>query len=71
MEVALTFGSLGDIIAILQLSVQLGRPLGLGCQTAGSSAKQYQALRNDLDLFGQILLKVEAIFSGLSPTPST
>jgi hypothetical protein len=40
MEVALTFGSLGDIIAILQLSVQLGRPLGLGCQTAVSSAKQ-------------------------------
>jgi hypothetical protein len=57
-EVGLTFGSLGDIIAICQLSVQLGRALGLGCKAAGGSAKDYQDLRQDLDLFVQILLQV-------------
>lgn len=64
MEVGLTFGSLGDIIAICQLSVQLSRALGLGCRAAGGSAKDYEDLRQDLALFVQILLQV-----GFQPLP--
>ncbi|KAG7287105.1 hypothetical protein NEMBOFW57_006610 [Staphylotrichum longicolle] len=44
MELALTFGSLGDIIAICQLCVQLSRALGSGCQAVAGSAKEYQDL---------------------------
>ena len=58
MEVGLTFGSLGGIIAICQLSVQLSRALGLGCRATGGSAKDYQDLLQDLALFVQILLQV-------------
>jgi hypothetical protein len=58
MEVALTFGSLGDIIAVCQMSIQLGRALGVGCGGAGGSAKEYQELRGDLDAFVQILMQV-------------
>lgn len=58
MEVALTFGSLGDIIAVCQLCVQLSRALGLGCKAAGGSAKEYRELRRELGLFVQILLQV-------------
>ncbi len=65
MEVALTFGSLGDIIAICQLAVQLSRALGLGCTAVGGSAKEYQGLREDLSLFVQMLLHV------CLPSPST
>lgn len=59
MEVGLTFGSLGDIIAICTLALQLSRALGLGCNAAGGSAKEYQGLRADLALFVKILLQVE------------
>jgi hypothetical protein len=58
MEVALTFGSLGDIIAIWQLAIKLRRVLGHGCDAIGSSSKEYQELRRDLDLFVQVLLQV-------------
>ncbi|KAK0631582.1 hypothetical protein B0T14DRAFT_467625 [Immersiella caudata] len=62
METALTFGSLGDIIAICQLAVQPRRALGRGCDAIGSSSKEYQELRQDLDLFVQILLQVVSTY---------
>lgn len=57
MEVALTFGSLGDIIAICQVAVQLGRAIGVG-SGVGESAKEYQEFRQDLDAFVRILMQV-------------
>jgi hypothetical protein len=57
MEVALTFGSLGDIIAICQLALQLKRALG-NSVTIGESAKEYQELRKDLTHFVNILMQV-------------
>ncbi|EXU97164.1 hypothetical protein X797_009783 [Metarhizium robertsii] len=51
MEVALTFGSLGDIIQLCQLAIQLGRAVGVGCGAAGgASTREYQHLRHDLDV---------------------
>lgn len=55
MEATLTFGSIGDIIAVCQLAVQLGKVLGVG---AASSAGIYEALRKDLDTFVQVLMHV-------------
>ncbi|KAK8112668.1 hypothetical protein PG984_013194 [Apiospora sp. TS-2023a] len=54
MEVALTFGSVGDLIAICQIAIQLRQALG----TASGSAKEYQDLREDVDNFTQILGQV-------------
>ncbi|KAL2674038.1 hypothetical protein Neosp_012484 [[Neocosmospora] mangrovei] len=58
MEVALAFGSLGDIIAICQVAVQLGRAIGVGSGSVGESAKEYQDFREDLDAFVRILMQV-------------
>lgn len=58
MEVALTFGSLGDIIAVCQLAIQLGRAIGVGSGAVGNSAKEYQDFREDLDSFVRILMQV-------------
>ncbi|SPQ23306.1 da148293-8f97-42f1-93ff-fcc8079fafbe [Thermothielavioides terrestris] len=68
MEVALTFGSLGDIIAICQLCVQLSRALGLGRKAVGGSALEYQELRKDLNLFIQVLLQVVATYEAREPS---
>ncbi|KAF5010875.1 hypothetical protein FDECE_2982 [Fusarium decemcellulare] len=57
MEVALTFGSVGDIIALCQLAAQLGRAVGVGGGD-GESVKEYQQLRQDLDLLVRILVEV-------------
>ncbi|RSL94418.1 hypothetical protein CDV31_014332 [Fusarium ambrosium] len=62
MEVALTFGSLGDIIAICQVAVQLGRAIGIGSRVVGESAKEYQDFREDLDAFVRILMQVVATY---------
>ncbi|KAK4442462.1 hypothetical protein QBC34DRAFT_313009 [Podospora aff. communis PSN243] len=62
MEIALTFGSFGDIIAVWQLAIQLRRALSQGCDALGSSSKEYQELRKDLDLFVRILLEVVSIY---------
>ncbi|RMJ17157.1 hypothetical protein CDV36_003176 [Fusarium kuroshium] len=62
MEVALTFGSLGDIIAICQVAVQLGRAIGIGSGVVGESAKEYQDFREDLDAFVRILIQVVATY---------
>ncbi len=58
MEVALTFGSLGDIIALCQLAVRLGRAVGVGFGAGGGqSAEEHQRLRDDLDLFVSTLME--------------
>lgn len=58
MEVALTFGSLGDIIQLCQLAVQLGRAVGIGCGAAGGeSAREYQQIRHDIDIFVKVLMQ--------------
>ncbi|RSL64865.1 hypothetical protein CEP51_013081 [Fusarium floridanum] len=62
MEVALTFGSLGDIIQLCQLAIQLGRAVGVGCGAVGESAKEYQELRHDLGLFVRILTQAVATY---------
>lgn len=62
MEVALTFGSLGDIIQLCQIAVQLGRAVGVGCGAPGQSVEEYRELRDDLDFFVRILTQVKANF---------
>ena len=57
MEVALTFGSLGDITALCRLAVQLGRAIGTG-KDIGESAKEYQALWHGLELFVKVLMQI-------------
>ena len=55
---AVTFGSIGDIIAVCQLAVQLGRALS----DAAGSAIRYQELRADLNTFANILMQVVATY---------
>ncbi|KAK7753731.1 hypothetical protein SLS62_004355 [Diatrype stigma] len=62
MEVALAFGSLGDIIAVCQLAYQLGHALGVGIRGAGSSVDEHQDLRKDLEEFVRILMQVVATY---------
>ncbi|KAK8063395.1 hypothetical protein PG996_008047 [Apiospora saccharicola] len=70
MEVALAFGSVGDIIAICQIAIKLSRALGVGCAEASGSAKEYQALRKDLDTFARVLEQVIAEYQQLESCPS-
>lgn len=66
MEVALTFGSLGGIIQVCQLAIQLGRAVGVSKAAAGGeSAKEYQLLRDDLDLFVGVLMQACAFIASL------
>ncbi|KAI8719316.1 hypothetical protein NCS52_00712200 [Fusarium sp. LHS14.1] len=69
MEVALTFGSLGDIIQLCQLAIQLTQAVGVGCQGAGESVKEYQELRDDLGLFVRILTQVVATYEKHESSP--
>ncbi|KAL6411861.1 hypothetical protein AUP68_04240 [Ilyonectria robusta] len=69
MEVALTFGSLGDIIAVCQLAIQLGRAIGVGSGAVGKSAKEYQDFREDLDSFVRILMQVVATYQQHESSP--
>lgn len=61
MEVALTFGSLGDILQLCQITIQLGRAVGDGIEGAGESVTEYRQLRQELDTFVQILMQVWSI----------
>lgn len=54
MDVGLSFGSVGDIIAICQLIIELGKALN---DTTGSTA-QYRELRGELDDFVRLLMQV-------------
>ncbi|KAH6685669.1 hypothetical protein F5X68DRAFT_209105 [Plectosphaerella plurivora] len=58
METALTFGSVGDIIAICQIVIELSRALG----SSAGSARQYQDLREDLERFTRTLMQVIAVY---------
>lgn len=58
MEVALTFGSVGDIIQLCQLAIRLRRAIGAGCNAVGESEKEYQELREELDTLVRILMQV-------------
>lgn len=54
MSAALTFGSVGDILAFCGVVVELSRALS----TVRGSAQEYQCLRKDLDQFVQVLMLV-------------
>ncbi|KAJ2985684.1 hypothetical protein NUW58_g5402 [Xylaria curta] len=69
MEVALTFGSLGDIIQLFQIAIQLVRAIGFGRGAIGESAAKYQELRNDLDIFVRILMQVVATYEQHESSP--
>ncbi|KAL6850700.1 hypothetical protein ACO1O0_007825 [Amphichorda felina] len=71
MKLALTFGSLGDIIQLSQLAIQLGRAVGVGCEAgAGTSAKEYQQVRDDLDVLVRMLMQVVATYQQHELSPS-
>lgn len=55
MEVALTFGSLGDIIAVCQIAIQLGRAIA---SSQYGSSSEFQGLKKDLDVFVKVLMQV-------------
>lgn len=59
MPFAATFGSVGDFIAICQVAAKLGKALGNGY--CGSST-EYRDLREELDIFVQVLTHVSAAF---------
>lgn len=62
MEVAFTFGSLGDIKDLSQLTIQLGQAVGIvSAASRGASAREYQDLRQDLDLFVHVLKQASNI----------
>jgi len=50
----ITFGSVGDIIAVGQIACALAQALG----DSRGSAQGYQSLRKDLEAFDQALLQV-------------
>lgn len=66
MSAALTFGSVGDIIALCGLALELSRAVS----SARGSAMEYQSLRTDLDQFVQVLTQVVATFAQFEKSPS-
>ncbi|KAK4153252.1 hypothetical protein C8A00DRAFT_15503 [Chaetomidium leptoderma] len=66
MEVGVTFGSLGDIIVVCQIAIQLGRAI---CDSQHGSAKAYQGLREELGMFVKILMQVVATYPQHEFTP--
>ncbi|KAH8774771.1 hypothetical protein F5883DRAFT_547581 [Diaporthe sp. PMI_573] len=58
MAAAFTFGSLGDILAICQIGVSLGKAIS----DKRGSAKDYQEFRNDVDSLVQVLMQVAATY---------
>ncbi|KAI1878109.1 uncharacterized protein JN550_000291 [Neoarthrinium moseri] len=65
MATTFTFGALGDIISLCQLSIQLSTALS----SSRGSSKQYQDLRKDLDQFISSLSEVIATFQGYEVSP--
>ncbi|KAL8366010.1 hypothetical protein RB595_004679 [Gaeumannomyces hyphopodioides] len=55
MSAALTFGSVGDILAICQIAIELGKALK-------GAADEYRDLRETLDSFSRVLLHVIATY---------
>ncbi|KXX74530.1 hypothetical protein MMYC01_209032 [Madurella mycetomatis] len=66
MEVGLTLGGLGDIIAVCQIAIQLGRAIG---DSRYGSAKSYQDLTKELDMFVKVLMQVVATYPQYESTP--
>lgn len=58
----ITFGSVGDIIAVGQIALQLAKALS----DSRGSAKAYQALVKELQNFDQALLQVSTILHFLN-----
>jgi hypothetical protein len=65
MSAALTFGSVGDVIALCGLAVELSRALS----HARGSAAEYRCLRNDVDQFIEVLKQVIATYQQFQPSP--
>lgn len=64
MEVSLIFGSLGGILQLCQLAVQLGHAIGVGHGAAeGQSAREYQEVRDDIDIFVSVLMQASRSLS--------
>ncbi len=53
---AFTFGSLGDILTLCQLGVQLGTALS----SQRGSSKEYLEFRKDVEAYGAVLMQVSA-----------
>ncbi|KAH9909189.1 hypothetical protein F4778DRAFT_217661 [Xylariomycetidae sp. FL2044] len=70
MEVGLTFGSLGDIIALCNIALELTRVLGAGTSDAGRSAREYQSLHKDVDHFAKVLTLVVETYQQRESSPS-
>jgi hypothetical protein len=54
MAAAFTFGSIGDIIAVCQIGIQLGTAIS----NKRGSSREYQDFRNDVDAFVEVLIQV-------------
>ncbi|KAG8407245.1 hypothetical protein J3458_020734 [Metarhizium acridum] len=65
MEFSLTLGSVGEIIAVSQIILELRHSLG----TSAESARQYKELRDELDSFVRILMQVIATYEQYEPSP--
>lgn len=57
MEVGLSFGSVGDIIAVCQLIAELGKALN----DATGSPAQYQEIHKELDDFVSLLMQASSL----------
>ncbi|KAI0021602.1 hypothetical protein F4780DRAFT_271425 [Xylariomycetidae sp. FL0641] len=66
MSAAFSFGSVGDIITLCQLSIQLSKALS----DARGSAKEYRELRRELDCFVDKLAHVIATFQQYENSPA-
>ncbi|CZR62688.1 uncharacterized protein PAC_12585 [Phialocephala subalpina] len=65
MSVGITFGSIGDIIAVGQIALSLAKALS----DSRGSAKEYQGLVKELETFDQALLQVVALWQNYDTSP--
>jgi hypothetical protein len=59
MSAAVTFGSVGDILAICQIVAGLAKAL----KGSQDSAKHYQSLLSKLDIYNNTMLQVSWLFT--------
>ena len=67
MSVGITFGSIGDIIAVGQIAWSLAKALS----NSRGSAKEYQGLVKELQTFDQALLQVVALWQNYETSLET
>jgi len=53
MAVAFSCGSIGDILALCQIGIELGRML----DSERGSAKEYQGFRSEVDAYSEMLMQ--------------